>query len=392
MNKILVISYNEGEQSFDQKEVFTFYKNLITSIEMPKIIIVCTQKSKSQGSPTHFQHIFKELIQYDYDCLYKEDPSTSLVGLTENNNVRTRIYQYNKDENKVLNKNNIKTELSKNTIGLLQMSVNRQAIYNEIIVNGKKIILINTELASYKNGDLGLSDRQKEFMGLIKEFKLHQKYKNGFNIIFCGSLNFILNPIKIMNNNTKEILYEELKKYIIKKYESVNNKNNLLEMNELKVYINNLIKKLENSKENNVENIIINQIKNENQAKLREMKDLYINLLIKFSDSIKDSGLKLTCDYNLNQKNYRVVSPLKLGSLYKGVYNVVATSSTKPISNGQLPLNKRQKLNFKIPSMCDKILFALQDNNNNSLKFEKFNIYNDLKKSKNRIIYSIFEF
>lgn len=396
MNKILVISYNEGEQDFFESQLPDFFINLNFT---PKIIIVCTQKSKSQvmlsipgrrmlsssNSTKHFQHVLsKFLISKEYKLLYKKDASFALPGITENNNIRTRIYELNNGNNIISNP--IINKLSRNTVGLSQLSLNRQAIYNEITINGKKLILINTELASYNNGNLGLSDRQKEFMGLIKEFELHKKYNEGSNIIFCGSLNFKLNPIKIMNNSNKEELYKVLKDYIITKYES-NNNNKLLEINELKVYINNLIERLHNKDNTAIENII----KNNNIIKsLKNTEQLYINLLTQFSDSIEKSGLKLTCDYNLNSKSYIVRHPLKMGSVSKNAFSIVSKGSFKPIENKLLSLENRQKLNFKIPSMCDKILFALHEDG--PLKFEKFNVYSDLKTSKNRIIYSIFEF
>ena len=445
-NKLLVISYNEGEQDFYQVDIDNFCTKVFEI--NPSVIIICTQKSKSQvalavpgksmltgsDSTKHFPHVFgKYLLSKEYKLLYKKDASFMIRGVTENNNVRTRIYIKSG-----LNISVIKNKLSTNTVGQVsKMSLNRQAIYLEINLNDKKLIVVNTELASYTNGNLGLSDRQKEFMGLIKEFKLHEKYNDGYNIIFCGSLNFKLNPLKMINNEYKLDVFNEIKEYIEKKYIS-NNTKDLIKYNELKIYIEDLIKKFKkfnNANDGNKENIQkIQKIISPNiYNKIVRTNNLYAVLLEKFLNSLDNTGLKLTCDYNLESKNYRVVNPLKIGSVgkditksfnnghteykknnstksgvvsgfAKGFYTgtkSVFSSAAKPVYSTVVSplsseetlkksLNNKQKQNFKLPSMCDRILFALSEYN--SINFENFNVYNNLKKSKNKIIYSEFNY
>jgi hypothetical protein len=57
---------------------------------------------------------------------------------------------------------------------------------------------------------------------------------------------------------------------------------------------------------------------------------------------------------------------------------------------------KQEKKNFKLPAMCDKILFALPVNNqvplDTSLQYKEFTVYEDLKKSRNKLIYITFEY
>jgi len=365
-------------------------------------------------STKHFPHVFgKYLLSIQYELLYKKDASFMIRGLTENNNVRTRIYINTNNKPEITN---IKCRLSTNTIGQVsKMSVNRQAIYIEMKYFGKKIIILNTELADYTNGNLGVSDRQKEFMGLIKEFELYKKYSENYNIIFSGSLNFKLNPIKMINNEYKSILYNKLKEYIEKKYKNNTLRNDLLEINELKKYLDKLINKIIHE-DNNEE--VINIIDKNIYNKMKKTNDLYATLLTEFSSSINKSGIKLTCDYNLESKNYRVVNPLKLGSvsknvvksfnygheeykknnttktgvvsgfgkgLYRGTTSMFS-SATKPIISQKI--ENVQKTNYKLPSMCDRILFALSDKD--PLYFNEFNVYKDLKKSKHRLVYSIF--
>ena len=431
-NDLLVISYNEGEQNFYQAEIDDFC-NEVSSIN-PSVIIICTQKSKSQvaiaipgksylsgsNSTKHFPHVFgKYLLSKKYKLLYKKDASFLLRGVTENNNVRTRIYMKVGTDIHVDN-----SKLSKNTIGqVTKMSVNRQAIYTEITYLKKTIIIINTELANYNNGNFGVGDRQKEFISLIKEFDLAEKSNMNCNIIFTGSLNFKLNPIEIINNEYKRMMYSTLENYITEKYNS--NPSNLMKFNELKIYLNNLIKKINdsgkcNETENSTETIecIIKKNRPDLYKSLIEKNKLYISLLSDFSNSMDKSGMKLTCDYDLDNKNYRVVNPLKMGSIGKTYatsfnsghaeykkYNNTKLGVVKGATIGSLKgtttlLNSSvkqiipeaprdvQRKHYKLPSMCDRILFSLSKKK--PIYFKKFNVFKDLKKSKNRIVYSIF--
>jgi hypothetical protein len=236
-NQILLISYNEGEQDFYDSELSEIQEKIIES--KSKIIIISTQKSKSQvamaipgkkmlasglqmmsgkeilsvsNSTKHFPHVLGQfLLKTGYKLVYKKDASFMVRAVTENNNVRTRIYQI-EDSNLI---SNLKDKLSHTTLGkITTLSVNRQAIYVECIINQKKCIFINTELATYDNGNLGKSDRQREFMDLIVEFELNKKLIDGYNIIFSGSLNFRLNPLTLFNKESRNFVYNTLKKIL----------------------------------------------------------------------------------------------------------------------------------------------------------------------------------
>ena len=137
---------------------------------------------------------YNNVLKNKYQLFGKKDASFMVRGITENNNVRTRIYG---KENIPMISTNFKLSY---TIGSVEsMSVNRQAICLTFSNSSKNFIIVNTELSYNDGANLGLSDRQKEFMSLIREFELHKKYKEGYNIIFCGSLNFKLNPFKMLN-------------------------------------------------------------------------------------------------------------------------------------------------------------------------------------------------
>ena len=96
-DKLLIISYNEGEQDFEKEDIEVLKKKVL--LEDPTIIFVCTQKSKSsvgflRGTQKHFQHIFEKMVlEILYNKVYEKDAKFALTGVTENNNVRTYIYK-----------------------------------------------------------------------------------------------------------------------------------------------------------------------------------------------------------------------------------------------------------------------------------------------------------
>jgi len=245
-NNLLVISYNEGEQDFYDSDLVEVMDKITNTNTKPNIIVVSTQKSKSQiavplggfNSTKHFPHVLgKLLLKQNYKLMFKKDASFMIRGVTENNNVRTRIYQLN-DKNNI---KNITNKLSLQTVGQLSsMTVNRQAIYIDCVINGKKCIFINTELSP-----LSLNDRKKEFLGLITEFELHKKFADGYNIIFSGSFNFRFNLIKAINEESRIKIFDIVSKKITNTYEG-SNKKKLLDMNELKIYMNQLKNELSN--------------------------------------------------------------------------------------------------------------------------------------------------
>jgi predicted nucleic acid-binding protein len=443
-NKLLLISYNEGEQDFYNRDNTKFgkydytqiiqggdlknIKNMITE-KLPDIIFICTQKSKSQvvialpgssltgsNSTKHFPHVLgKYLIANGYKNIYKKDASFIIRGVTQNNNVRTRIYQkINTSASLQLSLG--KNKLSSNTIGQLStLTVNRQAIYNELVINDKKLIVVNTELSSSDSVNFGESDRRKEFLSLVKEFELHKRYDEGYNIIFCGSLNFRLkNMYKIINNQSRIDLYNMIHGDLKQK---INEKKELVEANQLKLYMNNIVKELKlNSKQINPQT---SNSAPDILGKLKKIDNMYISLFEKFSDSITNVGFTQDCGFNsgniastisimkmgsvanLVSKSfdnahsvYKTENKSKLGvatgflkGLVTGIGSTVKRSSDVINKTKEYPKSDQIKKEFKLPAMCDKIIFALHENN---MSYSEFGIINDLTKSKRRPIYAIF--
>jgi hypothetical protein len=386
-DKLLIISYNEGIQDFEKEDIELLKKKIL--LEDPVLIFVCTQKSKSSvgllgGTHKHFQHIFQKVVlEISYDKVYEKDAKFALTGVTENNNVRTYIYK--KNNYKDLDKNSIICKLSKSTIGTLTTSVlNRQAIYIEMIINSKKCILINTELDNSNN-----SKKELEFLCLIEEFKLHKKFNEGYNIFFCGSLNFRLN---IEKNNLNTNLYG----YLLKRIELLSNKE-LMNINGLKIYLENLINKY-SSNEKLYNFLSKNKINKDLQNSIENIikdKILIKELLVIFYKNLKLSGFRFTCDHQLENKIYNVFNKYKIISkiksakddIKKKVKETIQESYQEGAVEGVKKIIKINKSKDKLPAMCDKILFAIKNDN---IIFEKFQLFKGLKKSKNRMILAFF--
>lgn len=387
-DKLLIISYNEGIQDFEKEDVELLKKKIL--LEDPVLIFVCTQKSKSSvgflgGTHKHFQYIFqKVVVEIYYDKVYEKDAKFALTGVTENNNVRTYIYK--KNNYKDLDKNSIICKLSKSTIGTLTTNVlNRQAIYIEMMINNKKYILINTELDNSTNN----SKKEIEFLGLIEEFELHKKFNEDYNIFFCGSLNFRLN---IEKNNLNTNLYD----YLLKRVELLSNKE-LMNINGFKIYLEHLIKKYSNNEKlyNFLSKNKINKDLQMSIEKIIKDKILIKELFNVFYKNLTFSGFRFTCDHQLENKSYNVFNKYKIISkikstkddIKKKIKATIQESYQEGVVEGAKKIITINKSKNKLPAMCDKILFAIKNDN---IIFEKFQLFKGLKKSKNRMILAFF--
>jgi hypothetical protein len=196
------------------------------------------------------------------------------------------------------------------------------------------------------------------------------------------------------------------------------NKTKLFEnRNELKLYMENLISNMNKDYNKNIRTNIYNILRDTIQRNV-----LLLKLLKEFYNNMSKTGFRFNCNYNLDNRNYRVYHPLKVGSILKnsvnilnssfsayktknnpkmvggidlgitsslrkgflsskgvasglkngfkrGVYRTVGSTFTplirsapiisKQTKNYWIENNKKKKMNFKLPAMCDKILFAL---------------------------------
>ena len=392
----LIINYNEGDKIFNHNDCLSMLYKVM--IEQPSIIIICTQESRTKGN---YQDYLKEVLEFNtklekdktYIQVSRIDASTSFKNvkttifirnksflymdkyLIENkkNNYKKFIYKRQSDskykyqhifdyQNK-LNSNDIRNKyilkefsykLSKDS-GLGSFNTFfKGSIFLELIIekNNKeyKFIIINSHLYYKKSGNTGLKKREKEFIDLINEFKLSDYFNKGYNIFFCGDLNFRLDSF--INTNTENYnKYNKISKDIINSYFE-NNKN---------TFKNKYINKEELTKKISFN---LNPSLNSNLNKNTE-------LLIKFYISIMKTGYHLTCKYKEEENNYN-----------KEINNKIKKNNleTIAIKNG-IP---------RIPSMCDRILYAIS-NNEFEINTHNFNVYPIPKKSDHKIITLSFE-
>lgn len=402
---LLVFSYNEGEYDFYARELDNIKSKILS--EDPDVICLCTQKSKSNvlalksaltlgygHSTKHFQHVFKEVMKYKYDQIDKLDASLIIPGMSENNNVRTRIF---KKKDSRVDISGIEMIMSKKVFSLDTLKLNRQAICATIKINGKKIIIVNTEL--YPRTDLlSQFEREKELIGIIDEFNLYNLYDKNTDIILCGSLNFRSSVLKHIIDEYRNQTYSEMSSYINSNINKFNEFNSLkLFMENYKNSLNRNNKKIKNSSYNrNSELYLLLQKSLENNIKLAL-------LLQKFINSINLIGYKPTCDLS-NSNTF--LNGNRSGSSFSpfGIAGKATTLWAKTIPTVVQHVTKTKLFNLKSKTkvlkntstivkarskaMCDRILFALQ---NITYKDDSFHVFTEFTKSNHLPIYCIFD-
>lgn len=269
--EIIVISFDEESKDYNLemiKKNSDFYKNVTNH----NYVVLCTQKSKSSSlrtqtgislipgfSAKHFAHIFSDFMKdNNYVLVQKYDSATMFSAeLTENISLRTRIYRKN-DSNAI---KNVKFSEIKNGSfrNYFRNTYNNSALLTTFSIGDKKYNIINTDLFSLKKHHRqmyndGLFYKQQQFLAIIKDFKLYDKYSPkiveinnvnnpgkkkqitipGENIIIAGSLKFNIYPLKMTN-----ILSEENMK-IVNTYIVRIKKNKLKKYNELNKYLEQL--------------------------------------------------------------------------------------------------------------------------------------------------------
>jgi hypothetical protein len=374
---ILIISYDENLNDFNINNINQKFENYILK---HKYIILLTQKSKSSTTKTqfgfsakHFQHIFKTFIeQKDYNQVDKYDSATPFSAeLTDNYSLRIRIFK-KKSENKIKNVENITFSEIKNGSfrNYFRNTANKTALLCRLKINGKFYNIINTDLFSLKTNSRpmyndGLLYKEQQFLAIIKDFKLYDKYAAGENIILAGSLKFNIYPLKmtnILNFNNRQ----KINQYLIKL-----TNNNIKKYNELYKYLNKLMKDYNKSNQLST-NLPINITKIQ---KYKSEHDKIHELLEKFKDNLKMIPTGTS-------------SHEKISSAFVGSIPKTAIKITESFSRGSKHiLNSSQNTSTKLTSTrssntisCkDRILYALPDKPSDNPDVE-YNIF-DLEKS-----------
>ena len=209
MSNILVLSYNEGNKSFDADQCEEVFKKINKTL--PDLIVLCSQESryegKSFGSILHKEYLLKnyDYIKHDrHSKIFLEEIVISLPNIiTKYGDVRTKIFI----------KKNIKIINSEKTI---DFTLGKGSIMSKIEFNNNKFIFVNSHYAFKGSGNTGLEKRTEQFFKTIHEFELY-KYVNTHQIFFCGDLNFRL-------DETYFNKYIENKNRYINKYTPLNQK------------------------------------------------------------------------------------------------------------------------------------------------------------------------
>ena len=322
-NDYLLISYNEKDNKFDNYDSLPLIYKVYN--ENPLFIIVCTQESGSGNN--HFQHIFSENVKkLNYNLLIKEDASVGLLSV-KNKNVRTRIYyNSNKIDSSKYIVTNFEKKISKKS-GLskfFEKTFYKGSIFMRLEIKKSeiehKLIIVNSHLYFNKSSlNTGIKKREEEFLKIVEEFNLIDYWKRGYNIFFCGDLNFRLYSSSNIkeNNDFSKISYDIVKTYL------ENNKqkstNIIKEKNQLYQFLSELEKNYNN-------------------------KEFYQGL----KNSIDKIGIDLTSKYFKNRaiEEYKFYKNKDLND-YKKIFKIDV---------------KKNKNYPRIPAASDKILFVLDDN------------------------------
>lgn len=388
----MIITYNEGRSNFSHKNIDEVVDDIFS--KNPLLIFVCTQESSSGN--IHFQKKLKIELErrhpYKYKILLKF--SNIRIGLPGNKNIKTYVYYsldkcylslqhkkytfykpmitshitekigvMKKKNKKPFNiyenitykakKNNSKHNLFE-IIGygiynskhsgfgtIMDKTLFKGAIYIrvEIMINGKivKIIVANSHLFFKADKETGLSKREEQFLSILSEFNFAEKLKEGYNIFFCGDLNF---RFKNTINNKASLTFSEKMLRILREEDRImsNVFSKYSIKNELYTYLQ--------------------QLKNESFVKNNNMVEIFNG----FKKSLETIGFPITC--RVIEKKDRTISDkneLNKDKLIKHIkekdnkYRCTESSD----SNKDKAIFRCHKHIELTPSNCDKILFAL---------------------------------
>jgi predicted transcriptional regulator len=326
------------------------------------------------------------------NSIYSQNNTSSVISNSNSQKNISKNVNNNSNEIKIfLEESNISTMSGLSSS--LQGTLFKGAIYIKIIIILNKVeyrfIFINTHLYFTGDGNTGYSKRKEEFMSLLSEFDLYNSFANDYNIFFCGDLNFrltskdIINPsniIKLNNSQLNQILSPNGLKInssqIIKNelYNLLNNLNTRLSsqtnetLNKIeKNAINRLIKILENrpkleQKDKNeitkLREILKMPILNEIYKK--EIFQLIRRPILNLIHAIKKSMNKflLTCRYK-EDNNVRIDGTREC---YKETFKKPKSYFNKKIITSKSGIFNCEKSGTpRVPSMCDRILYAISD-------------------------------
>jgi hypothetical protein len=201
--KIGIIDIDERGKEFDKRQIEDYYNKNKYVFENSNILVVCSQRSSSQGSTKHFQHLLKEVLEeqtntnFNFKNRNKENTtqvfspkflspiSGSKTGL------RTRVYTQGLDNDKL--------DVKFDTIDFSATSSNEGAILCTIKYDGKDVINIMNSYAVNKHNVKTSSRIQFSNIYKLKKEILSKTF-------FCGYLNNIDWGVPIYTENMLNII------------------------------------------------------------------------------------------------------------------------------------------------------------------------------------------
>lgn len=458
----LIVSYNEEAEQYTYNDCLPILFKILN--ENPVFIIVCTQESKTGNfrniyDAGHYQHVlYNYITKLDYERIIKVDASVigikdknvrtrvyinknsvlfdkSLLKNTENNtennnnyNPREAIINYNPNENILSKHDYLITDIdTKKSVESGLGSISNKTLYKGSIftkleiknMNGiekdYKIIVVNSHLYYKKSGNTGLEKREKELSDIIKEFDLINYWNQGYNIFFCGDMNFRLNNVHESNktnsgyksiisnyllneskykekSSSKFKTKDELYKFIVNRslYDKMlNNTNKELFIEQNKKYQN-----------YNIHSLFENIKNSDSDEKKKLKKELYKDFMKYMSSLTLDSNTekkeKLFYTYLIDSIN---TLGIHLSSKYfegQSLKNIEFYKNKK-IENYQeifdiYPKKDRPEKYARVPSGTDRIIYALSEKNSNiKISPYNFNVHLFPDKSDHKMISLSFE-
>jgi len=388
----MIITYNEGRKDYSHKNIDEVVDDIFS--KNPLLIFVCTQEASSGN--IHFQKKLEKELEKKHPYKYKRllKFSNIRIGIPGNKNVKTYVYYsldrcylspYHKKytfykpiftshvtekigvmdnnlkkpidiyenvtykpkhhNNKLKNKNNLFEIVGYGIYNskhsgfgtIMNKTLFKGAIYIrvEIMINGKivKIISANSHLFFKADEETGLSKREKQFLSILSEFNFAKKLKEGYNIFFCGDLNF---RFKDTINKKANLTFSEKMLRILREEDRI---------------MSNVFSKY--------------SIKNELYGYLQELqnvkKESIIEIVNKFKQSLDNVGFPITCRV-IEKKNRLILDDDTNNNTIQikqkeNKYRCIES----PNSNKGKAIFRCHKHIELTPSNCDKILFALSD-------------------------------
>ena len=288
------------------------------------------------------------------------------------------------------------------------------------VVKDYKIIVVNSHLFYKKSGSTGVEEREKELTDIIKEFKLIEHWREGYNIFFCGDMNFRLNKVEdgnkklkgyesiistYLSNNTK---YKEKSSNILKLKNELYNflfKQSSYNVKELQNFDYNIFKtafieKFKNYTYENI-NLLFEEISESDSDEIKKLKKqlnkdfkkyLFSQELHTIGQSNEPSFYSALIDSidklgtHLSSKYYdgRSLDNIKFYK-YRSIDKYSEIFEIFPKKNGKNP-------SPRVPSQTDRIIYALPEKDNNiKISPYNFNVYLFPDKSDHKMISLSFE-